>query len=418
MTKVFFKYLTRKSNLMVILIALICGGSVSCSKESDPEKGPTPDPTPDPTPTTYSIKVNGLESTSLMFQGGFDGKSGIDYQQKVTIESNVEWSASGIPSWLSVSPTNGNGKIEMSIYPTSENNSSDPRKATIKLTGGNVSASIEVTQSDNLSTVKVTPSNLVALYNAIGWDLTASGAAVNKFHWLCISESEMNRLTDAELLNELLNQEALKYVDDYMFFPAYDSNRKEIKQNTTYYICTVAFDTNEKRGEVVKSKVTTPLFEDGDNDAWVSFNEVSYNSYSFQFNAVKEGFCDVYHVIYGNMAAEELYSHVAFAFEINYFKKNGKKHWLADLWDLEIVTDYPNNHTFTHTTYTLSYYPLITIYARGVFKDGRESSDLRGGQWDISGNNIRALARTTSKTKEDIIIRRSVEEARAKQYKK
>lgn len=505
MTKVFLKYLTRKSNLMVILMALVCGVSVSCGDDDDPNTGgtnPPPTSTLSVSPSSINlnadgsnngndiivtatntdwsvsvtkgsdwlkankngdrvsisadenkdakdrngeivvnaiadasksctisvnqkgtsayIKVNGLESTTLMFLGGFDGKSGIDYQQKVTIDSNVEWSASGIPSWLSVSPTNGNGKIEMSIYPTSENNSSDQQEATIKLTGGNVSASIKVTQSENLSTVRVTPSNLVALWNAIGWDLIASGAAVNKFHWLCVSEKEMNRLTDAELLNELLNQEALKFVDDYMFFPAHDSNRKEITQNTTYYICTVAFDTNEKRGEVVKSKVTTPPYADGDNDAWVSFlnGEISYNSYSFQFTTVKEGFCDTYHVIYGNMAADESYSHVAFAFEINYFKKNGKRHWLSELYDLEIVTDYPNNHTFTHTTYTLSFYPLIAVFARGVYKDGRESSDLRGGYLDVSANNIRMLSRTPSKPKEDIIIRRSVEEARAKKYKK
>jgi hypothetical protein len=218
----------------------------------------------------------------------------------------------------------------------------------------------------------------------------------------------------------LLKQNELKFVDDYMFFPAYDSNNKGITSNTTYFICTVAFDTNEKRGEVVKSKVITPPYVDGDNDAWVSFptDQIIFDSYGFQFNTVKEGFCDTYHVIYGNMAADERYPNVAFAFEINYYKKNGKKHWLSELWDLEIMTNYPNNHTFTHTTYTLSYFPLMTIYARGVFKDGTESSDMTGGQVDLSGNNVRSFSRTISKPQEDVIIRRSVEEARAKKYKK
>ena len=46
------------------------------------------------------IKVNGIDSNNMVFEGGFDGKTGIDYKQTITITSNIDWSASGIPSWL------------------------------------------------------------------------------------------------------------------------------------------------------------------------------------------------------------------------------------------------------------------------------------------------------------------------------
>lgn len=363
------------------------------------------------------ILVNGSESNSLTFEGGFDGKSGIDYKQTITITSNVNWNASSIPSWLSVSPVNGNGTVQMTLYPKDENTSSSSRSATISLTGNGISASINVIQTSDLSRAKVTPSNLVALYNQIGWDLVETGT-VNKFHWLCISESEMKRMTDNELLEALLKEESKKYVDDYMFFPAYDSNGYSIKENTKYYICTVAFDMNEKRGEVVKSEVTTPAYLDADKDAWVSFpsDDLRYGSSGFQFTAVKEGFCDTYHVIYGNLPSDYTYPAVAFAFEINYYLKNKKKHWFANNWYLDIVTNYPNTHTFTYTTYLLDYYPLVTIFARGVFKDGKESSDMRGGQWDVSSNNSPIKISASNSRNENVIIKRSEEKARARKF--
>ncbi len=364
------------------------------------------------------IKINGLESCDIVFTGDFDGKSGIDYKQTINITSNVNWEAQNIPSWLSVSPKNGNGAVTMTIYPMSENASSTKRSATINLTGGGKTAKIEVEQIDYLSNVKVTPTNLVALYNQIGYDLKETGK-VNIFHWLCVSEREMNRMTDKELLEALLEEESNKFVDDYMFFPAYDSNGSRITQNTTYYICTVAFDVDDKRGEVVKSKVTTPSYQDADNDAWVSFpsEDMTYASDGFQFTAVKEGFCDTYHVIFGNLPSDYTYPAVAFAFEINYYMKYKTKHWFASSWELEIVTNYPNNHTFTYYTDYLDFFPLITIYARGVFKDGRESSDMTGGQWDISNNGSprRVLSQSTGQD-ETVILRRSIEEARAKEF--
>lgn len=362
------------------------------------------------------IKVNGLESNSVEFMGGFEGKSGIDYKQTVTITSNVNWNVTSVPSWLSVSPSNGNGTVQMTIYPTSENTSSSERTTTIMLSGDGANAKIEITQRTTILTdVKVTPTNLVALYNQLGWELVETGK-VNKFHWLCISENEINRMTDKELLEALLKEESNKYVDDYMFFPAYDSNRNRITQNTSYYICTVAFNVNDERGEVVKTKVTTPTYLDADKDAWVSFpsDEMMYGKGGFQFTAVKEGFCDTYHVIYGNLPSDYTYPAVAFAFEMNYYAKYRRKHWLADIWEMEINTYYPNNHTFTYSTSTLSTRPLITIFAWGVFKDGKESSDINGGQWDISENNSpQRVSRSAEKSK-NIILKRSVEEKRAK----
>ncbi len=362
-------------------------------------------------PTPF-VLVNGLESTNLTFGENV----GIEYQQTVSVSSNVAWSASGIPSWLSVSPINGNGTVQMAIYPTSVNNSPDDRTATIILSGNGASAQIMVTQKHTLSNVKVTPANVVALYNCIGFELEETGK-VNEFHYLIISDQEMNRLTNNELLNKLLKEEAKKYVDDYMMFPFQDSNEQMIKENTKYWICTVADDQNERRGEVVKTEVTTPVYLNEENDAWTAFTEVSYvMSAGFYFTLKKQGKCDTYHVIYGNLPSDYYYSPACFAFEINYYKKYGRKHWFSKNWELEIVTDYPNDHTFTYYTNTLERYPLITIYTRGVFRDGKESSDCYGDQWLAGQDGTPRKIKRTNKSTGTLVIKRSEEVARAKKF--
>lgn len=367
------------------------------------------------------ILVNGLTSTDLIFEGLFNGKSGIDFKQTVNVTSNASWNAAGVPDWLNVSPTNGNGTISMSIYPTSENQSSDDRKATIVLSAaGTEPTTIVVIQRGGLPPVTVTPANLVALYNQIGWELEAKGN-VNKFNSICVTEAVYNKKTDKELLEDLQTDEANKFSDNYIFFHAYDSYGNQIKQNTTYYICTVAYDEKDNRGPIVKTKITTPSYANADDDAWVSFSDIGYNvSLGFQFTATKEGYCNTYHVIYGNLPSSYNYNSVLYAFEINYFIKNKKKHWFAQNWDLEIVTDYPNSHTFTHYTSTLSQYPLVVGYAWGVFQNGTVSSDLRGFSGDISESEARMkmTPRNSVENLKNMVVKQSEEVRRAKYFRK
>lgn len=372
-------------------------------------------------PNSY-ILVNGRESTSLQFEGAFNGKSGIDFKQDVNTTSNITWEAKDVPSWLHVSPTNGSGSVSMSIYPTSENNSSSDREATIKLTGNGTDATIHVIQKRGLSDVKVTPTNLVALYNQIGWELEASGN-VNKFNIICVTEEVFKKKTDKELLADLQSEDPDKYADEYMFFYAYDSYNNDIREKTTYYICTVAYDENDDRGEIVKTKITTPAYANADDDAWVSLNLDYLNqSQGFQFTATKEGYCNTYHLLYGNLPVTKDFNRVAYAFEINYYIKHKKKHWFAKNWDLEIITDYPNTHTFTYQTTSLSTYPLISIWAWGVFQDGKVSSDMTGGNIDSSEEEDapKRISRHQSPviSKKNMVIRRSVEEQLAKKHRK
>ena len=72
----------------------------------------------------------------------FSGNGG---SQSVSISSNTSWTISGMPGWLSVSPTQGtkDGNI---IIVANENTSSTSRNCTLSIVAGTASTSIFVTQ--------------------------------------------------------------------------------------------------------------------------------------------------------------------------------------------------------------------------------------------------------------------------------
>lgn len=391
--------------LSVIMVSLLSISFMSCGGDDDGNDGFIPPATEDG--KSPYVKVNGVETTSLQFEGNFNGKSGVDYKQSVTITSNVAWKASEIPSWLSISPTNGNGNVTMTLYPISENSSSSARSATIRLIGNDGgSASIEVTQSGGLANISVTPANTLALYNQIGWELETSGD-VDKYQMIMVTEAVYKNKTDKELLSDLQMDEAEKISSNPVFFYTSDSYGNAIKENTTYYICTVAYDKNDNMGEIIKSRVTTPAYVDIDNDAWVNL-EGNYNlNYGyFEFTATKEAYCDSYHILYGNLPSRvSNYPVVFYVFQINYYIKNKTKHWFTSKYDMEIITNYPNTHTFTHYTSTFSTNPLIRICAWGVFKNGMESSDATMLRGDVSASNApRQVKGQTDEVRRNFVI--------------
>ena len=367
------------------------------------------------------ITVNGSTSGEHTFPGGFDnGKSGIDYKQTFKIKSNVQWTLSGKVDWLNISPTSGNGDVDLTIYPTSENTSDKDREATITLAGTGISIPITIIQHSKWNTdCYVIPANEVALYDRFCWEYTASASA-NNFQYLLLSEREYNRLTDNELREEVMQEEVLKYDDGWLSMTGYDSHNNRITSNTTYYFVSLATDKDGNYGALKKIKLKTPAYLDADQDAYVSFANFDNTSYSFQFDAQKEGYCNTYHIIYG--VYDEYMNTAVFAFEINYYLKNKQKHWLAknEYYEWEIITDYPNNHTFSYSNYYMWYFTVCFGYGWGVFKDGSLSSDLLGFQVDTDSDSAPQMKarRMTDDSPKNVIIKKSEVLKRAKSMRR
>lgn len=390
--------------LSMLLAFALSVGFISCSDDDD-----------DLTPV---ITVNGASGGEHTFPGAFDnGKSGIDYKQVFKISSNVEWTLTGKVDWLNITPMKGNGDVDLAIYPTTENKSDEPRETTLVLSGSETSVSIRIVQEGKYVECYVVPANEVALYDRFCWEYTAS-PNVNSFQYILLSENEFKRLTDNELMEEVMNEEVLKYDDGWLSVFGTDYHGNYIEPNSAYYFVSLATDKEGNYGALKKVKFETPEFLDVDEDAYVSFANFASSSYGFEFDAVKEGYCNTYHIIYG-VYAEKMNSAV-FAFEINYFIKNKVKHWLAknDYYEWDIILDYPNNHTFIYSNYLMSlYFPICFGYGWGVFKDGRLSTGLIGFQVDTSSESspqMRTRGHYADDVPETITIKKSEFLERAK----
>ena len=330
---------------------------------------------------------------------------------ELKIMTQTTWRISDVPSWLNVN-LQGDGTTTIKVTTKSANETDESRSAELKVTAGEKTATVTVTQEAGKPVCYVEPINVVALYDEICFELSAT-SNVNTFKIGYLDENEYKRMTEKEIIAYVEEGEMNKFADDYIFFPG------GFDDNTKYYICTIAYDENGDAGELRYATITTPQYINYDNDAFVSYSDMSYGADGFQFTVTKEGFCDTYHLIYGNIGtSDEGYSRSLYAFQIKYFMNKKEKHWFADNWGLEIVTDYPNNHTFSHYTYTIPYFPVIVIYGWGVFKDGSLSSDMIGGQWNTSEYDAPSLSRAERRVsgKNGIftrVISRSVEEAKA-----
>lgn len=378
-------------------MVLLTGLSVmisSCSKDEDDHDS--------------ILTVNGVESTDITFPGVFDNKNGIDFKHTVQVYSNENWSISGKPEWLNISPSTGKGNLEMVIYPISENTTSSPRTAIITLNCGEKTATINITQEAGKPVCYVDIANEVVLHDCVCWEYTAT-SNVNTFQYILLTEQEYNRLTDNEIEEIISKEDEMKFNDEYLSAHSYDNNGEEISPNTTYYVITLATDESGRKGELRKTKLETPAFKDATEDAWVSFANIGSDILEgFWFDTIKEGYCNTYHLIYGTTS--EFYNKAVYAFEINYYLKYKKKHWLAENMLFEIVTDYPNNHTFKYSSLDLLYgYTICNAYAWGIFEDGTLSSDIIGISFDASSqNNVMKKVNSNSRKKENMLIRRSV----------
>lgn len=319
----------------------------------------------------------------------FNGESGL--KDEFTITTNGKWTISGKPDWLNV-PTSGEGETKCKIETTEANDTDKERTAELKINAGGKTANLRVIQKGLRVRCYIEAKNIVALCEEIGFELQPTGDVdVYKYIIHLGEDVDNKRVTDKDIEDELKQEDGRKLADNNpIIFPNYfysNGNYYYMQEDTKYYICTIAYDSKGNPGALKKEPIRTRKSIDPDYDAYVSFNNANAYSDAIEFECKKEGYCDSYHLIYGNMPSEN-FTKALFAFEINYYLKNKKKHWYAEQRNLKIETYYPNTHTFVHYyTKPLAEWPLIIIAAWGVFKDGSVSSDLNIGYLDASAES-------------------------------
>lgn len=282
------------SAMTIVIVALLSICFVSCGGDDSGSSSGGKDPTP-----AASIKVNGSSSTDLTFSGNFDGKSGIDYKQSVAVVSTTQWSISKDADWISVSPSNGNGSVEMVIYPTSENPSASPRTATITLSGSEVSATIRVTQSAGVDAdLFVSPNEIVTLSEGFAFDFTF-GPKVKYYYVGKYLPSALARKTDAEIISEMASDPSNRDTPSDGYVTSWQGQ----SPSTEYVICTVGYDSNGKHGALTKTSITT---KSGTNQAAAYISDVTCDNTYWYWNTTVNGYVTKYYMWF--ITSTNLYS--------------------------------------------------------------------------------------------------------------
>ena len=121
------------SLLTTMMVGLLSVGFTSCSKD-------------DPDPDSVSISMS---SVNFGESGG---------SQSIQVTSNTNWTVSGNPSWLTVSPMQGSNNGAFSLTATA-NTDKNNRNCVLYINAGSASAMVSVNQSGKVPETKVTITN-------------------------------------------------------------------------------------------------------------------------------------------------------------------------------------------------------------------------------------------------------------------
>ncbi len=128
-----------------ILLLALATFTVGCEKElEDPQdqtkpdqEQPTPEPEPEPEPVVGEITLKGEASVVLSDEGG---------SQEVAFDATLEWTAEASEEFVTVAPASGEAGEAVVTVTVGVNESYDPRTATVTLTCGEDTKTIEITQ--------------------------------------------------------------------------------------------------------------------------------------------------------------------------------------------------------------------------------------------------------------------------------
>lgn len=264
--------------------------------------------------TNPSIQVNGLNNTTLHF----DSHSGVNYKQTVKVTSNVSWTMSGCPEWLSVSPMNGKGEINVDIYPKTDNNSSDKeRSAQLVLSSGDVKAIIKIVQDSGLDPeAHVIPTNIVTLYNGIAFDFDF-GKNVSYYYRGYLEKSLVATMTDAEIIAQLEENFSRHTITDepVAAFSGLD-------EGISYMIYTVGYNNEGVRGKLYKTEFTTKARQNNEPIAWIG--DPTTDGKKWYWDITKSATCYSYYMIVTEDYEFALKSDVYQAWIIKYMINKGE----------------------------------------------------------------------------------------------
>lgn len=209
-------------------------------------------------------------------------------ERSVNVTSNTQWSITNVPEWLDVSTTNGNGNATVTFITSMDNNSSEALVGEITIsTQSGISCQLSVSQKGKyIKDCRVSVENVVSLANSIAFELKFD-ATVSYFYGLIFYPESLELMTDSEILAELVVPDN-RMLPDSKFVSGFDADPR-----TDYTLCFVAFDKNDKQGDLTFVDVSTPSDV---NQPYAEIGDVYYTSSQFEWETTIGAYCSHYYM--------------------------------------------------------------------------------------------------------------------------
>jgi len=237
---------------------------------------------------TLTVTSGTASSSVKVEQRGIDAKLAVDVNSinlggeadasgSFNITSNTSWSISTSADWLTLSSENGNGNSSIKITANSRNNTSSEREAIINITGKGGTITVKVIQKGLLvADCRVKPDKIVTLADAMAtnWKYESN---VAYYYWYIATQSNIDRMTEDELVKAVTELSGTRATprDNYI------SSFRNLNPNSNYYILSVAFNSDGKRGDLVKTPFRT---KSNVNQPIASFDVDSFEASSNQWS--------------------------------------------------------------------------------------------------------------------------------------
>lgn len=248
--------------------------------------------------------------------------SGKDDKKTLQITCNTEWTITNLPDWLDADQLAGNGDRSITFTTKSDNATSSLRTNTITITAGTNSVNVELSQEAGLSSCYVLPKGIVSLCDAVAF-LSEKHGNVKNYRAGYIRASDYNKYSYKELL------EITRKFDAITEFDVVESII-DLYASTDYYLLTLAYDTDDQEGELIKTAFTTKpddysqsLVTIGKEKFYTSNNEIIWY-------ATPDGSTDKYYTMFLCGLSEADLSNLLYTYEGNLYYDTVKLAWYLD----------------------------------------------------------------------------------------
>ena len=248
----------------------------------------------------------------------FAGKEGAE--QSLSIIANSSWTVSSKPDWIDVSSTHGKGNSTIKLTTNSKNNSSKERTSELIISCDGNSVVVNLVQKGLLApNCEVTPTNIFTLNDGIAFDFKF-GSEVSFYYYGCLTASSLGAMTDDEIV-EVLEEEFYRDTpeEDQLGVLA------DLYSDTEYCIICVGYNSEGKRGDMIKTKVKTK--NSYSNYAFDDISDVYCTETTWNWTTTIGAYAKKYYqVAFSGLEAwfyGEFYADVEVAWIIDYNVKKG-----------------------------------------------------------------------------------------------